>query len=124
MLARTRVGRDALYAKQTTSLAVLAVRTYIPHAEIKLKQRAAHRRQIGHEEGSFSVYRTERTADEAEDNDENSENDPFYNPEDAFGRITLCCSNPLPRKSALIGRSQVPSEQVSTSFVSVSVCSV
>lgn len=63
---------------------------------------------IGHEDGSFSVYRTEQTADAAEDNEESN---TFFDPEDAFGQITLCCSNPLPRKVPMLGKGQMPSEQ-------------
>lgn len=49
----------------------------------------------------------------AQDDEEHEEGEPFYNPEDAFGIISLCCVNPLPRKSAPMepGIVRVPSEQ-------------
>jgi hypothetical protein len=49
----------------------------------------------------------------AQDDEEQVDSNPFYNPEDAFGVIKLCCLNPLPRKAAPIvpGIVRVPSEQ-------------
>jgi WD40 repeat protein len=79
---------------------------------------------IGHEDGSFSVWKTDKTAAEAKaqeqfnqapENMDKASCDPFFNPEDAFGGIHLLCSNPLPRPAPVPGMgisgARAPSEQ-------------
>eukprot|EP00960_Hanusia_phi_P016407 483315-Hanusia_phi.AAC.5 len=69
--------------------------------------------QVGHENGNFSIWRMEINSTEAAEQDENAiEDDPFYNPEDAFGKIQLCCINPLPRMVAKVDLNRKSSEQV------------
>ena len=52
---------------------------------------------LGHTNGSVSVWRCERSASDAADQDDDADAAPFFDPEDAFGQITLCCIMPLPR---------------------------
>uniref|UniRef100_A0A6T7PC66 EML-like first beta-propeller domain-containing protein n=1 Tax=Hanusia phi TaxID=3032 RepID=A0A6T7PC66_9CRYP len=67
---------------------------------------------VGHENGNFSIWRMEINSTEAAEQDENAiEDDPFYNPEDAFGKIQLCCINPLPRMVAKVDLNRKSSEQ-------------
>ena len=73
---------------------------------------------IGHEDGSFSVWHTDKTAAEAADQDDSAgeaDKNPFYDPENAFGGIYLLCSNPLPRPAPTptqgISGTRAPSEQ-------------
>ena len=54
---------------------------------------------VGHSNGSFSIWRFEVAANEAAAQDDAGDKNPFYDPEDAFGECTLCCVNPLPRRS-------------------------
>ena len=71
---------------------------------------------VGYEDGSFSVYATEKSAADAADADDvdGTDKDPFHNPENAFGDIRLCCSNPLPRKAPPPAAGRQPSEQAFT----------
>jgi len=66
---------------------------------------------IGHEDGSFTVWHTDKTAAEAANQDDEDDQNPFYNPENAFGNIHLLCSNPLPRPAPPVGAGRKPSEQ-------------
>ena len=65
----------------------------------------------GHEDGSFAIWHTEKTAAAAADQNDADDKDPFFDPENAFGNINMLCCNPLPRPAAPVGQGRKPSEQ-------------
>jgi len=76
---------------------------------------------IGHEDGSFSVWNTEKSSfDAANQDDENvagdTFSDPFFDPEEAFGNINLCCFNPLPRQAYSMDSSLSSSQVMSLKY--------
>lgn len=96
-------ARSATFWSMNTKGAVVA------NAEISDKKCTIF--AIGHDDGSFSVWHTDKTAAEAANQDDDEEGDPLYDPEDAFGGIHLLCSNPLPRPAPPLEKGRKPSEQ-------------
>jgi WD40 repeat protein len=84
-----------------------------PDGEEDLKGSSHPLLALGLENGSVSIWRLDKTFSEAAAQDDAAGNEhPFFDPENAFGRITLCSIIPLPRPVHTADKNRTPSEQV------------